>query len=398
MIVQRFLRWKDSANVERRQAAASALARAFLQSEMGFEERCAAEAALTLLLDDPSPKVRMALAEALATSHHAPVEVVTALAGDQSEIAALVIGRSPLLSDADLIDRIGVSRDRVQVAIASRAIVSPTVAGAIAATAGRDGCVAMLRNPGAAVLRAHVWRIIERFGGDGDVRGALLARDDLTPSQRHCLMRHVRDALAASPLLAATAGRAQAERIAAEAAERALIHFTNTSLHDDADDLIGRLRTSGDMTTQLLVRALCHGKIDFLAHALTDLSGLRPDRVRAILIDGRDMAMQALFRRAGLAASIHPVFVRGIHIWRKVANGRLKAGPQEVTRLILQALTPAVAPARPHANDDLVALLRSIYLDTMRENARAHARALSVEEPDFDAAFEEALTAEIEAA
>jgi hypothetical protein len=56
---------------------------------MDFEERCAADAAMTLLLDDPSPKVRLALAEAVASSRTAPPQIVTALAGDQYEIASL---------------------------------------------------------------------------------------------------------------------------------------------------------------------------------------------------------------------------------------------------------------------------------------------------------------------
>ena len=66
MIVQHFLKWIDTAKESERAAAANALARAYIVSEMSFEDRCAAEAALTLLLDDPSPKVRQAMYEALA--------------------------------------------------------------------------------------------------------------------------------------------------------------------------------------------------------------------------------------------------------------------------------------------------------------------------------------------
>ena len=60
-----------------RAAAASALARAYVQKELPFEDRCAAEAALTFLLDDPSAKVRQAMAEALSMSRHAPFQVVS---------------------------------------------------------------------------------------------------------------------------------------------------------------------------------------------------------------------------------------------------------------------------------------------------------------------------------
>jgi uncharacterized protein (DUF2336 family) len=53
-----------------------------------FEDRCAAEAALTLLLDDASSKVRLALAEVLSMSQHAPLQIINALASDQPEVAS----------------------------------------------------------------------------------------------------------------------------------------------------------------------------------------------------------------------------------------------------------------------------------------------------------------------
>ena len=82
---------------QRARCGASALARAYVNHDLPFEDRCAAEAALTLLLDDPSSKVRAAMAETLSMSHHAPLQVVSALASDQPEVSAIVFARSPLL-------------------------------------------------------------------------------------------------------------------------------------------------------------------------------------------------------------------------------------------------------------------------------------------------------------
>ena len=98
MVVSHFLKWVNTAKVAERAAAAAALARAYVDRDLPFEDRCAAEAALTLLLDDPSSKVRLALAEALSMSHHAPAQIVSALASDQPEVAAIVLSRSPLFS------------------------------------------------------------------------------------------------------------------------------------------------------------------------------------------------------------------------------------------------------------------------------------------------------------
>ena len=106
MVVSHFLKWVDYGAGQERAAAASALARAYGDHDLPFEDRCAAEAALTLLLDDPSSKVRAAMAETLSMSRHAPLQVINALASDQPEVAGLVIARSPLITDVDLIDRV----------------------------------------------------------------------------------------------------------------------------------------------------------------------------------------------------------------------------------------------------------------------------------------------------
>ena len=72
MIVQSFLKWAETAKSVDRCKAAAALTRAYALGHMDQTERHAAESALSLLLEDPSPKVRLALAEGLATVDHAP--------------------------------------------------------------------------------------------------------------------------------------------------------------------------------------------------------------------------------------------------------------------------------------------------------------------------------------
>src|SRR5436190_11000032 len=104
MIVRQFLHWVRTAAAAERADATSALGRAYLYSELGPDDRAAVEGALIMLLDDPSPLVRVALARALAFSQHAPPAVILGLAGDQPEVAAWVLEHSPLLVDGDLVD------------------------------------------------------------------------------------------------------------------------------------------------------------------------------------------------------------------------------------------------------------------------------------------------------
>ena len=96
MIVRQFLQWVRTAPAADRADATSALARAYLYSDLSKDDRIAAEGAMLMLLDDPSPLVREVLAQALAASAEAPPSVVLALAGDLPEIAAIGLERSPL--------------------------------------------------------------------------------------------------------------------------------------------------------------------------------------------------------------------------------------------------------------------------------------------------------------
>ena len=103
-IVRRFLAWVQSADADARAQGVSALARAYLYSDLPASVRAEAILAMTVLLDDSSLYVRRSLAEALCRAHDAPRGVVLALAADEPEAAAPVLQYSPVLTDADLVD------------------------------------------------------------------------------------------------------------------------------------------------------------------------------------------------------------------------------------------------------------------------------------------------------
>src|SRR6187549_2693599 len=106
MIVRHFLQWVRTAEAAERAEATSALARAYLYSELIEDDRAAAEGAMIMLLDDPSPLVRRAMAEVFAGCENAPPTVVHALAMDQPDVAEPILQRSPLLLDSDLVEAV----------------------------------------------------------------------------------------------------------------------------------------------------------------------------------------------------------------------------------------------------------------------------------------------------
>ena len=86
VIVRSFLMWYQSASVDGRVEAVSAMAEAYLTGQLGENSTEEAEAALTLVLDDASPVVRRALAWALALSEKAPRHLLVGLAHEATTL------------------------------------------------------------------------------------------------------------------------------------------------------------------------------------------------------------------------------------------------------------------------------------------------------------------------
>lgn len=370
MVVSHFLKWSVTARVSERAAAAGALARAYVGKTLPFEDRCAAEAALTLLLDDPSSKVRAAMAEALAMSRHAPIQIVSALASDQPEVAVWVLSLSPLMSEADLIDRVASGSAAIQSIIAGRPSVSKSIAAAIAEVGDDKACQVLVANAGASIAAVSFRRIAERHGHVAAVREALLAHGNLPTECRHMLLVKVGEALKGSSLVVALIGAARAERVTREACVKASVTLIDRTDADEHAALVEHLRLAGELTPSFVVRTVACGKIDFFGAVLVSLTGQNQARVTAMLAGAQNVALSALFRQAGLAAATHGVILAALKIWREVARGERIAGVQEVTWMMLRELDGAV-------DGDLAALLKSIHVDALRENARGHALAIA---------------------
>ena len=174
MIVRQFLQWVRTAPASERADATSALARAYLYSELSPDDLAAAEGAMIMLLDDPSPVVRRALAEALAASERAPPAIMHSLAADQIEVAAIVLARSPLFLDADLVDATARGILSLQIAIAQRPILPCSVSAAIAEIGCAEACLVLLENRGAEIVPFSLDRIVERHGHLAAIRNVLL--------------------------------------------------------------------------------------------------------------------------------------------------------------------------------------------------------------------------------
>lgn len=366
----RLIDWMEKAPAPARASAVPALVRSYVHGELTPEAREVIEATLTLIVDDPSPDVRRALAEALSIHETAPRHLIVALSQDLPAIAEPIFRRSPCLIDAELTAAVALGAPSIQTAIASRPWISFEVADAIAAEGDRAAVLAMLANDGADLDGDAFATIAARLGGDGDVREALFARRDLPLAVRQSLISALGEKLSRFLVGRAWMAPKRAGVVLREACDKATVFLAGSAGEAELAALVEHLRASGQLTTALLIRAMCEGHIRFLEAALARLSGLPAPRVYALLIDGRPAALRALFSRAGLPERSHAAFLAALDVWRDLDyDGRDGDEPRFGRRMIERVLTRYQEFA-PGEVDDLLAMLRRLAAEGARTAAR----------------------------
>ena len=370
MIVRQFLQWLRTAPAGERADATSALARAYLYSDMSSEDRAACEGAMIMLLDDSSPLVRLALAETLAGSELAPPAIIHALSADQHEIAGPVLRRSPLLLDADLVDHVATGGPAVQAAIAYRALLPRSVAAAIAEVGSAEACLILLENPDADIAIISVGRIVHRFGHLAAIRETLLQWEDLPAAMRQALVIKLSETLAGFVVAREWLGADRAQRVAREACERATVTLAAETPFHEVRPLIRHLRETGQLNAGLILRALLSGNLTMFEEALADLSGLPLSRVVGLIHDKGNAGFRALYEKAGLPAATFPAFGEAVTALQEdyvslEPGGAARLRRRTVERVLTRCETMEQAEIEP-----LLMLLRRFATEAAREEAR----------------------------
>ena len=381
MIVRQFLHWVRTAPAGERAEATGALARAYLYSDLAPDDRDAAEGAMITLVDDPSPLVRRSLAEALAGSPDAPHAVIHALASDHRDIAAVVLARSPLFIDAELVDLVAMSDGVLQSAIAARAPVQCAVAAAIAEVGAPEACLIAIENPYADIAPISIARIVARFGHLGAIREALFARPDLPLTSRQTLVRMLSGVLADFVTDRAWLARDRAQQVVHEACEKATVTIAGLGADDDTRPLIRHLRASGQLNAGLVLRALLSGNIRMFEDALAELSELPPRRVQALVHDRGHAGFRAVFDKAGLPASTYVAFRAALTAIREAYHNGEFLGMSRLKRRMVERVLTSCERCDLGDVEPLLILLRRFAAEAAREDARIYCDELVAQQP-----------------
>jgi uncharacterized protein (DUF2336 family) len=376
MIVRQFLHWLRTAPPGERAEATSALARAYLYSDLSDNDRAAAEGAMIMLLDDPSPLVRQALAEVFASSDQAPPTVVHALAVDQPDVAAPLLERSPLFLDTDLVDAVASGDPARQVAVAGRPGLPCAVSAAIAEVGCAESCLVVLENPDADLVTFSLDRIVARHGHLAVIRDVLLARADLAAPTRQALVAKLSQTLADFVTSREWLAGERAQKITKEACEKATIAVAASTESGEMRPLIRHLRDSGQLTAGLVLRALLSGNLALFEEALSELTEMSLPRIVGIVHDRRGLGFRALYDKAGLPVAAYPMFREALEAMRE--EGFLSE-PGDASRLKRRIIERVLTRCESTALGDvepLLTLLRRFEAEAAREEARMFCEGL----------------------
>ena len=369
MIVRQFLQWVRTAPPGERAEATSALARAYLHSDLSPDDLAAAEGAMIMLLDDPSPLVRLAMSEVFASTQKAPRVIVNALAADQLDVAYPVLTRSPLLLEDDLVDLIATGAPETQAAIASRVLLSRPLAAAISEVGSAEACLTLLENPDADIAIFSIDRIVDRFGHLAAIRENLAARH-LPMATRQALLNKLSQTLAGFVSSRQWLGPQHAEYAAREACELATLSLAAETPYEEVAALMQHLRQSGQLTGSMILRALLCGNVVLFEEALAELSGLPLDRVTSYIHDKNISGFHALYRKAGLPDVAYPAFREAIAAMRDGILIGEQGGVARLKRRMVERVLARCSSERRPEIASLLALLRRFAVEAARAEAR----------------------------
>jgi uncharacterized protein (DUF2336 family) len=368
---QDFVALSQSGDSEARGQAAHLAAQAYLRHTGPADEHAALYAALIGFLDDPSVRVRAALAYGLLHTTDAPRPILLALLQDSEVISRAVAQYSPALIDADLI---GIARKAGPVmlmALALRERLSPRVAQALIERNERAVTLKLVGRPDVPVPQAVLSALAVGQGiGDAQLRGLLLERADLPASARLLLVEAAVEHLRRARIVKGAIAAPRLERLLRDAMDTALTAIGETEAEADSTPFAAELVESEKLSARVMLHAVVNGHVLFFADCLATLASAPREKVFSLLETGSRPALNALLVRCGLSQGVCNLIARLIFHARAADLADDVAARHFVVTALTEELIVEHEGVIPHDLEDAFAYLSEQNVILARRAAR----------------------------
>jgi uncharacterized protein (DUF2336 family) len=280
------------------------------------------------------------------------------------------------LLDAELVDIVAASDELLQTAVARRPALSTAVSAAISEVGEREACFALVCNPGAAIAHISLMRVADRYGADGQIREAMLERPDLPVDVHQYLVRRLGDVLGELVAERRWVDVDRLDGVTRDACDRATISIAAETASEELVALIEHLRVTGQLTTSLLLRAVCAGNLAFFETALSVLSGMPEDRVSGLVRGGRRSALKAIYGKAGLPAIAYEAFEVAVDVCKACETPTNSGERLRFARWIVDRVIDRYEGISDGEMNELMAMLRRFAAEAARYAARDYAESV----------------------
>jgi uncharacterized protein (DUF2336 family) len=308
---QDFVSLTQSGNSEERGQAAHLAAQAYLAHTGPADEHAALYAALIGFLDDPSVKVRAALAYGLLHTREAPRPILLALLQDAPVIARAVAQYSPALIDVDLLGIVRGGDPAMLLAVAMRERLSARLIETLLAQGDKPSILKLLSRDDLQVPEAQLIALATGVAlEDANLRGALLAHRQLPASARLVLVQAVAQKLAQARIVKGAVAPARLERLLRNATDTALTGIGEAEAAASRTDYAVDLVTTERVSARVMLHAVVNGHVLFFADCLAELAEAPREKVFTLLESGSRAALNALLARCGLGEAVRNMVAR----------------------------------------------------------------------------------------
>jgi len=308
---QDFVALSQSGDSEDRGRAAHLAAKAYLAHTGPADEHAALYASMIGFLDDPSVRVRAALAYGLLHAIEAPRLLLLALLQDSEIISRAVAQYSPALIDADLVGLVRRSGLSMLLAVALRERISGRLAEALIGRGERPVTLKLLQRDDVPVPQEIMSALATEQGElDAELRGVLLARADLPATARLHLVEASVAALKGARMVAGAVAPDRLDRLLRHGMDTALTAIGEGEAESDAKPFAQALVAREKLSARVMLHAVVNGHVLFFADCLATLAETPRDKVFSMLETGSRPALNALLARCGLGESVRNLIAR----------------------------------------------------------------------------------------
>lgn len=305
-----FLWLAQSPDSEDRGQAAYMAAGAYLNHRGPADEQAALYAVLFRFLEDPSVKVRAALAYGLLHSAAAPRPIIMALLHDSGVIARAVLQYSPVLIDADLMPVVRQGEPDLLIAISQRQVLSERLVDALVAREHRQMTLKLLARDDVSIGAQCVDRLVAIEGGNAQMRGALLRRQDLPAGARLLLVQQAMEAMRGARMVKGAVAPERLNRLLRDSVDTAISAIGEREATNPRTGYAAELIASDRLNMRVLLHAMVTGHVMFFANCVAELSQSPRDKVFAVLEAGSRAAINALLSRCGMGPAMRELLIK----------------------------------------------------------------------------------------